>query len=110
VTGLTDLQRGTIAPARELAALGTIADVRTVAGTDDTLTALAWFWGVAGVRLAHLADTAERLAGGEDQAAEDSRCLRGIRDLLSHFDWEYHDRQLALEAIERIVEGEGNAS
>jgi hypothetical protein len=31
--------------------------------------------------------------------------LREIRDLLAHFDWEYNDRQLALKAIERIVEG-----
>ena len=37
--------------------------------------------------------------------AEDTRRLGAIRDLLAHFDWEHHDRQLALEAIERIVEG-----
>jgi hypothetical protein len=35
---------------------------------------------------------------------DDARRLREIRALLAHFDWEYHDRQLALEAIERIAE------
>lgn len=39
-----------------------------------------------------------------DAEADDARCLREIREVLSHFDWEFHDRQLALEAIERIVE------
>jgi hypothetical protein len=37
--------------------------------------------------------------------AEDTRRLDRIRDVLRHFDWEYHDRKLALEAIERIAEG-----
>ncbi len=36
---------------------------------------------------------------------EDTRRLSAIREVLSHFDWEFHDRQLALEAIERIVDG-----
>ena len=36
---------------------------------------------------------------------EDARRLDAIREVLSHFDWEYHDRQLALEAIERIADG-----
>jgi hypothetical protein len=36
---------------------------------------------------------------------EDARRLAAIREVLSHFDWEYHDRQLALEAIERIADG-----
>lgn len=33
--------------------------------------------------------------------------LAAIRELLAHFDWEYHDSQLALEAIDRIVKGGG---
>jgi nitrogen-specific signal transduction histidine kinase len=37
--------------------------------------------------------------------ADDARDLREIRDLLARFDWEHDDRQLALEAIERIVDG-----
>jgi hypothetical protein len=36
--------------------------------------------------------------GGNRQLAE-------IRQVLAGFDWEFHDRQLALEAIERIAEG-----
>lgn len=42
------------------------------------------------------------LNGGQ---TEDTRRLAAIREVLKHFDWEYHDRQLALEAIERIAEG-----
>ena len=38
--------------------------------------------------------------------ADDARCLREIRGLLARFDWEHDDRQLAPEAIERIVTGE----
>lgn len=38
-------------------------------------------------------------------AAEDTRRLAAIRDLLHHFDWEHDDRQYALEAIERIADG-----
>jgi hypothetical protein len=36
---------------------------------------------------------------------DDSRQLAEVRQLLAEFDWEFHDRQLALEAIERIVTG-----
>jgi hypothetical protein len=43
--------------------------------------------------------------GGVPVEAEDTRRLNAIREVLKHFDWEFHDRQLALEAIERIVEG-----
>jgi hypothetical protein len=39
-------------------------------------------------------------------AAEDARRLSEIRDLLGRFDWEFGDRQLALEAIGRIVAGD----
>jgi hypothetical protein len=37
--------------------------------------------------------------------AEDTRRLDRIRVVLAKFDWERDDRQLALEAIERIAEG-----
>ena len=37
--------------------------------------------------------------------ADDTRRLDRIRVVLAKFDWEHDDRQLALEAIERIVEG-----
>jgi hypothetical protein len=42
-------------------------------------------------------------------AAEDTRRLNEIRELLSRFDWEHDERQHALEAIERIREGESDA-
>jgi hypothetical protein len=38
------------------------------------------------------------------QPPDDTRRVAAIRDLLAHFDWEYHDRQLALEAIDRIAD------
>jgi hypothetical protein len=38
-------------------------------------------------------------------AAEDTRRLNAIREVLGRFNWEFHDRQLALEAIDRIVGG-----
>ena len=34
------------------------------------------------------------------------RQLAEVRELLAHFDWEFHDRQVALEAIDRIVTGD----
>ena len=36
---------------------------------------------------------------------ENARRLSEIRAILAAFDWEHDDRQLALEAIERIAEG-----
>jgi hypothetical protein len=36
----------------------------------------------------------------------ETRQLAEIREILAHFDWEFHDRQLALEAIERIAAGD----
>ncbi len=47
-------------------------------------------------------------AAGEPQVvgeSEDTRRLNAIRELLGRFDWEHDDRQFALEAIERIVDG-----
>ena len=48
-------------------------------------------------------------AVGEPQAdgaeAEDTRRLNAIRAVLSHIDWAHDDRQLALEAIDRIADG-----
>jgi hypothetical protein len=37
--------------------------------------------------------------------SEDTRRLNAIREVLNHFDWEFDDRQLALEAIDRIADG-----
>ena len=48
-------------------------------------------------------------AAGEPPApgaeSEDTRRLNEIRGVLDRFDWEFDDRQLALEAIDRIVDG-----
>jgi hypothetical protein len=41
----------------------------------------------------------------ESGEAEDTRRLDRVRVVLARFDWENDDRRLALEAIERIVEG-----
>lgn len=35
--------------------------------------------------------------------ADDTARIAAIRDPLAHFDWDHHDRQLALEAIGRIA-------
>jgi hypothetical protein len=37
--------------------------------------------------------------------ADDAGRLARIRQVLAEFDWEFHDRQLALEAIDRIQAG-----
>ena len=70
-----------------------------------TLTRRTSTLGDAQSMLSALAVLAERLAADEGQADEDTRRLNAIREVLAHFDWDYHDRQLALEAIERIAEG-----
>jgi hypothetical protein len=44
-------------------------------------------------------------AAGLTAVAEDARRFDAIRAVLSRFDWETDDRQLALEAIERIADG-----
>jgi hypothetical protein len=44
------------------------------------------------------------LAAVDGQADEAGKLAR-IRQVLAEFDWEFHDRQLALEAIDRIQGG-----
>jgi hypothetical protein len=57
---------------------------------------------------AELAETRRQLgqvlAAVADQADAAGRLAR-IRQVLAEFDWEFHDRQLALEAIDRIQAG-----
>ncbi len=51
-------------------------------------------------------EAAKRVAwlnGGQEPEAGK---LAEVRQLLADFDWEFHDRQLALEAINRIVGGQ----
>jgi hypothetical protein len=40
-----------------------------------------------------------------DGPADEAGKLAGIRKVLAEFDWKLHDRQLALEAIDRIQAG-----
>jgi hypothetical protein len=95
---LTDADRSLINRARALATVRGDEGIAIVTGSSDPDVS----FGYAQHLLASLAYLAERLGGGD---AEDTRRLAAIREVLAHFDWEYHDRQLALEAVERIVEG-----
>ncbi len=107
MTALTDHDRRRIAEARELAGLVTpdAACERFPGWGDDLLPAYVEAFTTARYVLGDLADIAERVDGAEDQAAEDTQRLDRIRVVLGRFDWEHSDRQLALEAINRIVDG-----
>ena len=107
MTALTDYDRRILARSAELAELRTTAAVteRFPGWGDSTAAAYAEAFGVARYLLAELAGIVERLDGDEDQGDEDTRRLDRIRVVLAKFDWEHDDRQLALEAIERITEG-----
>jgi phosphoglycerate-specific signal transduction histidine kinase len=52
-----------------------------------------------------LAVIAERHDDAVTADLTESRQLAEVRRLLADFDWEFQDRQYALEAIERIVTG-----
>ena len=107
MTALTDGDRQLIARARELAALPDADAIEAYTGKGHP-ESFAVVLGRAQVTLGCLAGLAERLGGDEGQApgpGEDSRRLDRIRVVLARFDWEHDDRQLALEAIERIVDG-----
>ena len=54
---------------------------------------------------AQLLDAYVREASVPGEVAADTQRLDRIRVVLAKFDWEHDDRQLALEAIERIVDG-----
>jgi hypothetical protein len=105
---LTPADRSLINRARALSTARGVDAFRVATGEQDQADDDAVYFGAVGLAqylLAELAALAERLGGGEDQAGEDTRRLNRIRELLANFDWDYHDRQLALEAIERITEG-----
>ena len=106
MSALTEYDRRRIAEARELAGLATPGAVRErFPGWNDTAATYAEAFATARYLLDDLAAIAERLDGDGDQAAEDTRRLGEVRVLLVRFDWERDDRQLALEAVERITEG-----
>jgi hypothetical protein len=102
---LTTADRSLINRARALASARGVDAFRVATGMQDQADDDLVYSGALGdaqALLGQLAALAERLGSG-DQAGEDTRRLNEIRDLLAGFDWEYHDRQLALEAIDRIV-------
>jgi hypothetical protein len=45
----------------------------------------------------------------EGETGSDASRLAAIRAVLAGFDWEFHDRQLALEEIDRIAGGKEGA-
>ncbi len=47
--------------------------------------------------------TVEAWRAAVTRAERETRQLAEVRKVLADFDWEFDDRQLALEAIERIV-------
>jgi hypothetical protein len=100
--GLTGAERLAVARARQLAEIRGAGAICDYTGAADAALAYAEALGEAQHLLTVLAAIAEH-GGGGGQGAEDTRRLGKIRDLLADFDWEYHDRQLALEAIDRIV-------
>jgi hypothetical protein len=83
------------------AVLGDYQGAATDEGADVTDRAL---WGT---RVADaLASLLDALGSQTDPFGAPARAeqqLGAIRDLLAHFDWEFHDRQLALEEIDRIA-------
>lgn len=69
-------------------------------GQAELVAWVARMHGAAQLLDAYVRDT---IAPGEP--GEDTRRLDQIRVVLAKFDWEHDDRQYALEAIERIVDG-----
>jgi hypothetical protein len=102
VTAPGDRDQCVIARARELAAIGGAAGVRAHTGDEDTRTAYVVAFGRAQWAIGELLAIIERPGGGP----EETRRLEAIRGLLARFNWEHDDRQLALEAIERIADGD----
>ena len=82
--------------ARRAAAAAVLADYRAALASAPLSKPPGREW------MLRLASVLEDLLAAHD---EDARRLAAIRDVLAHFDWEYHDRQLALEAIDRIADG-----
>ena len=72
-----------------------LADYQRAASTADVAERAMW-----GARLADMLGYV--LAA---PASAEARKLTAIRQLLADFNWEFHDRQLALEEIDRIVGG-----
>jgi hypothetical protein len=87
--------------ARRTAATAALADYRRAVDGADTAERAMW-----GARLADMLGYLLAAPVPDAQDSAEARKLAEIRAILAAFDWEFHDRQLALEAIERIVLGE----
>lgn len=66
MTALTAQDRHRIDLARKLASPGTVSALRAEADTDDTVVALAHFWGAARVTITYLIAIIDRLDGSEE--------------------------------------------
>jgi len=85
--------------ARRTAAAAVLGDYRAAVASAPVTRPPGREW------MLRLASVLEDLLAELGDPAEDTRRLSEIRELLSHFDWEHDDRQLALEAVERIADG-----
>jgi hypothetical protein len=83
--------------ARRTAAAAVLRDYRRAAPGADTAERAMW--------AARLADMLGYLLATPAGGPETGK-LAEIRAVLAAFDWEFHDRQLALERIEQIAGGE----
>ena len=86
--------------ARRIAAAAVLGDYRAAVASAPVTRPPGREW------MLRLASVLEDLLAELGDPAEDTRRLSEIRELLSHFNWEFDDRQLALEAIERIADGD----
>ena len=82
--------------ARRTAAAAVLTDYQNAAACADVAERAMW--------AARLADMLGYVLAAP--AGAEGRKLTAIRQLLADFDWEFHDRQLALEEIDRIVGGQ----
>jgi hypothetical protein len=85
--------------ARRTAAAALLADYQRAAEGADVADRAMW-----GARLADA--LGYLLAAPSDPGSAEAAQLAAIRAVLAGFDWEFHDRQLALEEIDRIVGGQ----
>jgi hypothetical protein len=92
--------------ARRTAAAAVLADYQHEAATADTADRAMWAARLADM-LRHVLAELDAVDQAAAQFPAAAAQLAEIRRIFAAFDWEFSDRQLALEAIERIVDGSG---